>query len=106
MSEKVDRRANEGKIPGQHPELAVTPTVTEPAKPRKDKALSRALDSPSHARRLLSVKESALYLGVSPWKMRSLGWGGAVPEVNIGRRTLFDREDLDRFIERSKTREK
>ncbi len=103
---KADRRANGGKTPGQHSELAVTPTVTEPAKPRKDKALSRALDSPSNSRRLLSVPESAVYLGVSVWTMRGLGWNGEVPEVKIGRRTLFDREDLDRFIERSKTREK
>jgi len=102
---KADRRANGGKIPGQHPELAVTPTVTEPARPRKDKAVSRALDSPSHARRLFSVQESAAYLGVSVWTMRGLGWNREVPEVKIGRRTLFDREDLDRFIEQCKRKE-
>ncbi len=104
MSGKVDRRANGGKIPGQHPELAVTPTVTEPARPRKDKAVLRALDSTSTVRRLFSVQESAAYLGVSAWTMRRLGWNGEISEVKIARRTLFDREDLDRFIERSKRR--
>ena len=65
-------------------------------------ASRRALDSPSHARRLLSVKEAAAYLSVSVWTVRGLGWSGEIPEVKIGRRVLFDREDLDRFIERSK----
>jgi len=63
---------------------------------------SRALDSPSQVRRLLSVKEAAKYLGISVWTVRSLGWRGEIPEVKIGRRTLFDLEDLGRFIQRSK----
>ena len=65
---------------------------------------SRTLDSRSRVQRLLSVKEASLYLGISTWTIRSLGWNGEIPEVKIGRRVLFDREDLDRFIENSKRR--
>ncbi len=50
------------------------------------------------------MKEAASYLRLSPWTVRSLGWKGEIPEVKIRRRKLFDREDLDRFIERSKVR--
>ncbi len=75
-----------------------------PAEQGRVDAPLRTLDSPSHARRLLSVPEAASYLGVSVWTIRGLGWNGEIPEVKIGRRKLFDREDLDRFIERSKVR--
>jgi len=75
-----------------------------PANKAKAGMPSRALDSLSHAPRLLSVKDGAMYLGVSVWTMRSLGWTGEVPEVKIGRRTLFDLKDLDQFVERSKRR--
>ena len=87
--------------------IPVTPKDGHPQRPtNKAKAdgLSRPLDSPTNAPRLLGVKEAAAYLSVSPWTMRSLGWNGEVPEVKIGRRTLFDREDLDGFIQRSKRR--
>ena len=75
-----------------------------PVSKAKSSAPPRALDSVSHARRLLSVKEAAVYLGLSPWTIRSLGWNGEIPEVKIGRRVLYDRQDLDAFIEASKRR--
>ncbi len=87
--------------------IPVTPKDGHPQRPMnkaKADALPRSLDSLSHARRLLGVKESATYLGVSVWTIRDLGWNGEISEVKIGRRKLFDREDLDRFIERSKVR--
>ena len=74
-----------------------------PANKVKADGLSRPLDSPTNAPRLLGVKEAAEYLGgISVWTVRTLGWNGEIPEVKIGRRTLFDREDLDRYIEQSK----
>lgn len=53
--------------------------------------------------RLLTVKEAASYLGSTVWFVRSLGWTGAVPHVRFGKRILFDRRDLDAFIERQKS---
>ncbi len=110
----------------RQPNAVVTETVTQLPTPRKEKAVSRALDATTNARaktsrkkkakrkpkrkpciipgiqRLYSVKEAASYLRLSPWTIRSLGWNGGIPQVRIARRILFDREDLDQFVERSK----
>jgi len=123
---KVDRRANGGKIPAQHTELAVTETVTGPTTPEKERADSRSVDCVSNdhppkgakkgkakrqpcivpgVQRLYNVKEAASYLRLSPWTVRSLGWNGEIPEVKIGRRVLYDRNDLDEFVDRNKRRQ-
>ncbi len=106
MSGKANRRTVRGNgredpRPRQ-PNLTVTPTVTEVGTSRKERAVSGTVDAPTNARRLLSVKDAAAYLGISQWTMRGLGWNGEIPEVKIGRRRLFDRRDLDAFVERSK----
>ncbi len=56
-------------------------------------------------RRLLTLKEAAVYLGRSPWGMRDLAWSGRVPVVRNkgGRKLFFDIRDLDAFIEKSKS---
>lgn len=109
MSGKADKQAgndNSGVDPGaRHPHATVTPMVTGLPTPPKQRAASRALDGVSPVRRLLNVKHAAEYLGgISLWTMRGLGWSGQVPEVRVGRRVLYDRQDLDRFIEASKQR--
>lgn len=57
-------------------------------------------DSP--ARRLLNSKDAAAYLCISPRKLWELQIGGIVPSLRIGRKVLFDRADLDAWIERQK----
>jgi excisionase family DNA binding protein len=52
--------------------------------------------------RLLPVKEAAAYLGATIWFIRSLAWNRAVPHVVFGKRILFDRADLDRYLESQK----
>jgi excisionase family DNA binding protein len=54
------------------------------------------------APRCLGVKEAALYLGATVWAIRSLAWEGKVPFIRLGQRLLFDRQDLDKFIERTR----
>jgi len=56
--------------------------------------------------RLLDLKATAAYLGVSPWTVRDLEFGGVLRRVNIPlgsrkelRKLLFDRQDLDRLVE-------
>ena len=73
-----------------------------PTNKAKADTLARALDFTTQARRLLSVEDASAYLGISRWTMRGLGWNGEIPQVKIGRRVLFDRRDLDAFVERSK----
>jgi excisionase family DNA binding protein len=50
----------------------------------------------------LTLKETAAYLGVSPWTVRDLVWKGKLPVVRLTRRLLFDKRDVDRLIDVSK----
>jgi excisionase family DNA binding protein len=50
----------------------------------------------------MSLEETAAYLGVSPWTVRELQWKGHLPRVNLVRKLLFDRADVDRLIDRAK----
>jgi len=61
--------------------------------------------------RLLDNESAAKYLGVSVWAVRDLEAGGQLPRVRLAlpggkelRRLLYDRNDLDRLIDRSKDR--
>jgi len=56
--------------------------------------------------RLLDLDSTALYLGISPWKVRELDQQGILQRVRIPladhgevRKLLFDRNDLDKLIE-------
>ncbi len=54
--------------------------------------------------RILKTKHAARYLGVSAWKLRNLVQSGEIPYIP-GEGTspwLFDRKDLDNWIERRK----
>lgn len=53
--------------------------------------------------RLLSVKDAALYLGATVWAVRCMAWQSEVPFLKIGGRILFDRADLDQYIENQKS---
>ena len=52
--------------------------------------------------RMLNVAAAAEYLGATIWFVRTIAWGKKIPSVTFGNRLLFDRADLDAFIERSK----
>ena len=52
--------------------------------------------------RLLSLKDSATYLGAHLWAIRQMVRNQELPYVQIGRKFLIDRIDLDRFVERNK----
>jgi excisionase family DNA binding protein len=54
-------------------------------------------------KRLYSIKESATYLGRTPWAIREMVWAGKIPCVRDGRRVLLDVNDMDKWIEKSKT---
>lgn len=55
-------------------------------------------------RRLLSLEAAALYLHVSTWTVRALESRGEIHRAPLPgvRRLLFDREDLDRLVNREK----
>ena len=51
---------------------------------------------------MLSLKDAAVYLGAHLWAVRQMVRGRELPYVQIGRKHLVDRVDLDKFIERNK----
>lgn len=54
-------------------------------------------------RRLLDYSIAAAYLGISIRKMKEIGGpNGVIPQVKIDSKVLFDRADLDAYIERLK----
>lgn len=57
---------------------------------------------PTAERRLLSYGNAAEYLGISLRGMKDLAANGEIRKVQIGHRVLFDRGDLDGYIERIK----
>jgi excisionase family DNA binding protein len=54
---------------------------------------------PTITPRLLKVKDAATYLSASIWAVRKLHWERKVRGIFIGRRLLFDRADLDRYVD-------
>ena len=49
--------------------------------------------------RLLTVNQSAAYLNCAVWAVRKLNWDGLVRGVQVGRRLLFDKNDLDKYVD-------
>jgi excisionase family DNA binding protein len=56
--------------------------------------------------RLLSLKQAADYLGLTPWTIRERIWAGDLPVVRFrgGRKLWLDSNDLDAFVEDNKAR--
>jgi len=52
--------------------------------------------------RMLTVKDAAVYLGTTVWQIRTLVWSKRLAAVRLGHRQVFDRCDLDSFIEKLK----
>ncbi|HEV2522714.1 MAG TPA: helix-turn-helix domain-containing protein [Candidatus Acidoferrales bacterium] len=71
-----------------------------PAKSKK--AVSHSNPESAPEARLLTVKSAAQYLSTTIWCIRNLAWSRSVPHVRLGARILFDRADLDRYVESQK----
>jgi excisionase family DNA binding protein len=72
---------------------------------KKERAAKKGVELSPAGRRLLTVAAAAQYLSTTVWQMRTLEWERRIPTIKLGRRLLFDRADLDRFIENQKTPE-
>jgi excisionase family DNA binding protein len=55
-------------------------------------------------KRLFTIKELVDQLGATEWFWRSQIWSGRLPFVQVGRKMFIDREDIEAFIARHKTR--
>jgi excisionase family DNA binding protein len=49
--------------------------------------------------RLLDIPRAAQYLSTSSWAIRTLAWEHRVPFVRLGKKVLFDRRDLDAYVD-------
>lgn len=49
--------------------------------------------------RLLDVKGAAAYLSTTVWQIRTLVWAKKLPVIRLGKKLLFDRVELNRFVE-------
>lgn len=54
-------------------------------------------------KRLYSIDEAAHYLGRSSWAVREMLWAGKMPFIKDGRRVLVDVQDMNVWIEKSKS---
>ena len=52
--------------------------------------------------RMLNVTEAAAYLGATISFVRHEEWAKRLRSVTFGKRLLFDRQDLDKYIEAAK----
>lgn len=52
--------------------------------------------------RLLTVQQAAQYLGATIWCVRELHWSRKVRAIRMGKRLVFDRLDLDTYIDAQK----
>jgi len=52
--------------------------------------------------RLLDIKAAAEYLSCKIWFLRTLVWEKQIAHLRLGHRLVFDKKDLDRFVENQK----
>jgi excisionase family DNA binding protein len=53
--------------------------------------------------RLYDLKAAAQYLSATVWFLRQQIWNRQITFLKLGNKYVFDRKDLDTFIERQKT---
>ena len=53
-------------------------------------------------KRLYSIKELVREIGATEWFWRTQIWDGQLPYVQVGKKMLIDREDLEAFIQKHK----
>jgi excisionase family DNA binding protein len=71
------------------------------SKQRKSSKSNHPVSNPTEPR-LLTIAAAASYLSATIWFVRTLAWSKAVPHLRLGKRILFDRADLDRYIDQAK----
>jgi hypothetical protein len=53
--------------------------------------------------RLIGIRAASAYLSCTIWAVRTLVWNRQVASLKIGNKILFDRKDLDAYIDAQKT---
>jgi len=67
---------------------------------------AQSKSNPAHSQdvepRLLRLKDAAAYLNCTVWFLRERIWSREIQYLQLGKRYLFDRGDLDRFVDQNK----
>ena len=87
--------------PGGHRSGTAAAQIRDSSTRRPHRADGQSTAYPP-SRRLLTLAQAAVYLGLSPWTIRELVWKGQLPVVRLTRKLLFDLRDLDRLVEQAK----
>lgn len=69
-----------------------------PANRKQPKAITSPIPA-TIAPRMLNAADAARYLGIGTFAMRGLHWERKMRGVFIGRRLLFDKNDLDKYVD-------
>ncbi len=56
-------------------------------------------------KRLLNIKEASEYLGIPKGSLYKLVWQRRIPFVKIGKALRFDKEKIDKWIEKNTVEE-
>ena len=70
----------------------------------KNKRRAAVVSTAAPESRMLTIAQAAEYLNSTKWFVRNLAWDRRVPYAKFGNRFVFDRADLDQFIENEKVR--
>jgi excisionase family DNA binding protein len=52
--------------------------------------------------RAMNIQAAATYIGANVWFLRNLIWNRKIPFLKLGNRYVFDKKDLDRYVENNK----
>ena len=59
----------------------------------------QATPAPTIAPRLLVARDAATYLGIGVFALRGLHWAGKLRGIMLGRRMLWDKAVLDKYVD-------
>lgn len=70
--------------------------------PKRSKVTAVPAPVPTPQPRMLTVRAAAEYLACTEWFVRCQVWAGKIPHLVFGKRIVFDKSDLDAFVESQK----
>ena len=77
----------------------------EPRKPKRLQARAQGLDEAPEGKRMLIAEDAAQYLGLATQTLAKMRWSGESPPFfKVGRRVLYEREELDAWLAQRKRR--
>jgi excisionase family DNA binding protein len=77
----------------------------ESTRPRRSHPRAQLEDDAPEGKRMLIAEDAAKYLGLAPQTLAKLRWSGdSPPYFKVGRRVLYERDELDAWLEQRKRR--